>query len=124
MTITLNDEQARLLSEVVKAGVARSPEDAVDQAVRRADVMYVYHPPATIALPALVIRTLRGIPFVYDIQDLWPDTLAATGMVRSRVLLRLAGWWCRLTYEMADQIVVLSPGFKRVLIRRGVSEAR
>ena len=34
MTITLNDEQARLLSEVVKAGAARSPEDAVDQAVR------------------------------------------------------------------------------------------
>ena len=34
MTITLNDEQARLLSEVVEAGVANSPEDAVDQVVR------------------------------------------------------------------------------------------
>ena len=35
MTITLNDEQTRLLSEVVKAGAARSTEEAVDQAVRR-----------------------------------------------------------------------------------------
>ena len=34
MTITLSDEQARLLSEVVKAGAARSPEEAVDQALR------------------------------------------------------------------------------------------
>lgn len=34
MTITLNDEQARLLSEVVAAGAAQSPEEAVDQAVR------------------------------------------------------------------------------------------
>ena len=34
MTITLNDEQARLLSEVVEAGAARSPEHAVDQSVR------------------------------------------------------------------------------------------
>jgi len=34
MTITLNEEQTRLLTEVVKAGAARSPEDAVDQAVR------------------------------------------------------------------------------------------
>jgi hypothetical protein len=34
MTITLNDEQTRLLSEVVKSGAARSPEEAVDQAVR------------------------------------------------------------------------------------------
>jgi glycosyltransferase involved in cell wall biosynthesis len=93
-------------------------------AVRRADVMYVYHPPATVALPALVIGTLRGIPFVYDIQDLWPDTLAATGMVRNRVLLRLVDWWCRLTYGMADRIVVLSQGFKRVLSQRGVGETK
>jgi hypothetical protein len=34
MTIILNDEQTRLLSEVVKAGAARSTEEAVDQAVR------------------------------------------------------------------------------------------
>lgn len=34
MTITLSDEQARLLYEVVKAGGARSAEEAVDQAVR------------------------------------------------------------------------------------------
>jgi hypothetical protein len=34
MTITMNDEQARLLAEVVKAGAAHSPEEAVDRAVR------------------------------------------------------------------------------------------
>jgi hypothetical protein len=34
MTITLNDEQERLLSEVVKAGAASSAEEAVDRAVR------------------------------------------------------------------------------------------
>ena len=33
MTITLNDEQTRLLSEVVKVGAARSTEEAVDKAV-------------------------------------------------------------------------------------------
>jgi glycosyltransferase involved in cell wall biosynthesis len=93
-------------------------------AVRRADVMYVYHPPATVALPAIVIGTLCGIPFVYDIQDLWPDTLVATDMVRSRLLLQLVDWWCRLTYKMADKIVVLSQGFKRVLSQRGVREAK
>ena len=37
MTITLNDEQSRLLSEVVEAGAAASTEDAVDRAVRALD---------------------------------------------------------------------------------------
>jgi len=34
MTITLNEEQTRLVLEVVSAGVARSPEEAVDKAVK------------------------------------------------------------------------------------------
>ncbi len=88
--------------------------------VRRADVAYVYHPPATIAFPAMVLRLLRRIPFVLDIQDLWPDTLAATGMIRNRALLGAVGWFCRLAYRSAARIAVLSPGFRGKLIECGV----
>ncbi|MEX2283729.1 MAG: glycosyltransferase family 4 protein [Gemmatimonadota bacterium] len=88
--------------------------------VRSADVAYVYHPPATIGLPALAIRALRRIPFVYDIQDLWPDTLAATGMISNKAVLKAVGRWCRLVYRFAAKIVVLSPGFKQALLARGV----
>lgn len=90
--------------------------------VKQADVVYVYHPPATVALPAMMIKLLRGMPFVYDIQDLWPDTLAASGMLNNRQILKCVEWWCNLTYKIADHIVVLSPGFKRKLIERGVPE--
>lgn len=88
--------------------------------VRRADVAYVYHPPATIAFPAMVLKLLRRVPFVLDIQDLWPDTLAVTGMVGNRAVLRAMDWFCRLAYRSAARIAVLSPGFKGKLIERGV----
>lgn len=45
MTITLNDEQARLLSELVKAGAARSTEEAVDQALRAFHSLATKHGP-------------------------------------------------------------------------------
>lgn len=90
--------------------------------VKRADVVYVYHPPATVALPAIMLKLLRRIPFVYDIQDLWPDTLAATGMLNNRIILNCIGLWCRLTYAVAAHIAVLSPGFKKLLRLRGVPE--
>ena len=92
--------------------------------VRKPDVIYVYHPPATVAFPALVLKVVRGGRVVYDIQDLWPDTLRATGMVRSEKLLRVVDWWCRLVYRCVDHIVVLSKGFEDVLVRRGVSAGR
>ncbi len=92
--------------------------------VQKADVAYVYHPPATIGLPALLLKYLRRVPVVYDIQDLWPDTLAATDMVKHRWPLRLVGWWCRCVYRCVDRIVVLSPGFKARLMERGVPDGK
>jgi glycosyltransferase involved in cell wall biosynthesis len=88
--------------------------------VQRADVAYVYHPPASVGLTALALKYLRGIPFVYDIQDLWPDTLAVSGMFNSPRGLEAVGAWCKLIYHEAAHIVVLSPGFRELLVERGV----
>lgn len=88
--------------------------------VGRPDVAYVYHPPATVALPALLLKRLRGVPFVLDVQDLWPDTLAATGMMRSPTILNAVDAWCRLVYRSASAVTVLSPGYARRLVDRGV----
>ena len=91
---------------------------------RRPDVVYVYHPPATVALPAMVLRTLRGVPFVYDVQDLWPDTLSATGMVDGSRALELVGTVMARVYRRAAEVVVLSEGFRRRLVARGVAEEK
>ncbi|MBS1717386.1 MAG: glycosyltransferase family 4 protein [Armatimonadetes bacterium] len=92
--------------------------------VRQADVVYVYHPPATVAAGALALKWFRRIPFVYDIQDLWPETLEATGMVGSKWIFRAVSWWCNLVYKQAKHITVLSPGFKRALVERRVPQEK
>jgi len=89
---------------------------------RKADVIYVYHPPMTVGLSAALISFFRRSPFVYDVQDLWPDTLRSTGMVQNQLVLRSVGLLCRWIYRRARHIVVLSPGFRDALIQRGVDE--
>jgi len=88
--------------------------------VNKPDIVYVYHPPGTIGLPAVFIKWFREAPFVYDIQDLWPDTVGVSGMISNRYVLWLIGRWCKFTYKQADKITVLSPGFKRRLQEMGV----
>ncbi len=90
-------------------------------AVNKADVAYVTQGPATIGLPSIIHKVFRGIPFVYNIQDLWPDTLASTGMFSSGFGYKLVDWWCKRVYKSAAKVVVISPGMKKVLIERGVS---
>ena len=91
---------------------------------RRADVMYAYHPPLTVGMAAALIKLCRRIPVVYDIQDMWPDTLRATGMLNNPKALNLVARVCRWVYRRMDHIVVLSPGFKRLLQERGVPESK
>jgi glycosyltransferase involved in cell wall biosynthesis len=85
---------------------------------RKPDVVYVYNP---MGLPALVFKVIKRAPFVYDIQDLWPDSLAASGMMRlGRFPLAMLNRFFSLVYRSSAKIIVLSPGFKRALEKRGV----
>lgn len=87
---------------------------------KKADVIYAYNPPLTTSLSASIFGKLRKIPVVIDIQDLWPDTLKATGMLNNKTALNIITKLCNFTYRCASEIVVLSPGFKDKLIERGV----
>lgn len=91
-------------------------------AAKRPDVIYAYHPPLTVGITAVLLRFFRKIPIVYDIQDMWPDTLRATGMVSSPHVLNFVSKICDWVYRHVDHIVVLSPGFKRLLIERKVTK--
>ena len=92
--------------------------------IRRPTVAYVYHPPATVGIIAQVLKYVRGVPFIYDVQDLWPDTLAATGMMGRLSVLAVVGRYMKSVYRSAARVVVLSPGFRRKLAERGVAEGK
>lgn len=89
---------------------------------KRVDVIYAYHPPLTVGISALIIKLFRRVPVVLDIQDMWPDTLKATGMINNLTLIGFVSKVCNLIYSGVTKIVVLSPGFKDLLIDRGVPE--
>lgn len=87
-------------------------------------MIYSYHPPLTTALSAMLVGFFKRRPFVVDIQDLWPDTLAATGMLSNQKVLNIVGWVCKKVYRRSARLIVLSPGFKKRLIELGVPESK
>ena len=91
---------------------------------RRADVVYVYHPPVTVGIAAATARIFRKFPLVLDIQDMWPESLTATGMIKSRAILSFVNYVCVWVYKIASQVVVLSPGFATLLEDKGVPASK
>jgi len=87
--------------------------------VRRPDVVYVYNL-ITLLPAAILLRSLFGCKILLDVQDLWPESVIRSGMLRYPTAHRLLTNMCRWLYRRADWVTVLSPGFKKALEARGV----
>lgn len=92
---------------------------------RRVDLVFVYQPsPITVGLPALVLKAMEKTPVWIWVQDLWPETLAGTGMVRSAFLLKLTDLLVRWIYSNCDRVLVQSQEFVPRMLKKGVPRER
>jgi glycosyltransferase involved in cell wall biosynthesis len=92
--------------------------------VKKPDVCFVYQGAIPAAIPAIILKKFRGIQFLYDINDLWPDTVATSGMLTNKLALKTINAWCNLNYRNAGFITVCTPGFRKKLILKGVPESK
>lgn len=88
--------------------------------IRRPDVIHAIQPPTT-CVPAWLLSRLWRIPFTYEVQDMWPETLQATGMMNNNTVLAVVAKYCDWVYRKAAALRVISPGFRRNLITKGVN---
>jgi glycosyltransferase involved in cell wall biosynthesis len=79
----------------------------------KSEVIFVYAPsPLLQAIPALFIGWIKRIPVVVYVQDLWPESLEATGYVRNPLAIRMVELLVKLIYRRSDLILVSSRPFK------------
>jgi len=77
-----------------------------------ADVIFVFEPsPVTVGLPAVWLGRIKKAPVVFWALDLWPETLAAIGAVRSPRVLGWVGHMVRFIYNRCTLVLGQSRGF-------------
>ena len=86
----------------------------------RPDVIYAYHPPISVSLPACALAAQFRRPFIYDVQDLWPQAGIAAGVLRPGLVYRALEAWASKVYARAAHITVIADDFREQLINRGV----
>ncbi|WP_352924246.1 glycosyltransferase family 4 protein [Peribacillus simplex] len=88
------------------------------------DVVYASSTPLTIGLIGMLLAKVKRSEFVFEVRDLWPDIPIELGIIRhgwlKRILLKLES----MIYSSADKIIVLSPGMKEDLLRKGVKREK
>jgi colanic acid biosynthesis glycosyl transferase WcaI len=91
----------------------------------RYDAILVYEPsPITIGIPARFLRWLKGAPLVFWVQDLWPESLAATGAVKNPLVLGAVDKLVKWIYRGCDRILVQSEAFVPSISAHGVAREK
>ena len=79
-------------------------------AALKADLVFATSTPLTVAVPGVLAARLRGVPFVFEVRDLWPEIPIEMGALRNPVTRRLATALAGFAYRNAAEVVALSPG--------------
>lgn len=76
------------------------------------DVIFVFAPsPITMAIPAIYLKWKLKTHLVIWVQDLWPESLSATGFIKNRLILRLVKYLVKAIYYFSDTLLVQSKAF-------------
>ena len=87
------------------------------------DLVYLASTPPIQGVLGALLKKIKKVPFVYNLQDIFPDSLVGTGLAKKDGLLWNVGRMIEsFTYRNADKIIVISEGFKKNIMAKGVPE--
>ena len=86
----------------------------------RADVIVGTSPQFFTPCAAWVVSLMRRRPFVFELRDLWPDSIVAVGAMRETAAIRALRKLEYFLYRRAARIVSVTQSFKRVLTGNGI----
>jgi colanic acid biosynthesis glycosyl transferase WcaI len=96
--------------------------------VRDPDVVYVYGAQMTASLGPSMRRFIRRTPYVLHIQDLWPESVTGSSMIRggrsAQIITRVLNPILKFLYCQATATVAIAPTMARMLVSRGVPSSR
>ncbi len=93
--------------------------------VRKPDLVFATSTPLTVGIPGYIAAKLKSVPFVFEVRDLWPESFIRSGWVTGKEpSIRLMGHLETFCYKKAAKILLVSPGFERRLIERGLPQEK
>ena len=88
--------------------------------VCRPDVIIAPSPPLTIGVFAWILGKFHGAPFIYNVQEIYPDIAVRLGVLRNKRLIGFLEHLERFVYRKGEKIAVIAPRMRQRLLEKGV----
>jgi glycosyltransferase involved in cell wall biosynthesis len=97
---------------------------SVKASTLKGDLVFATSTPLTIVIPGLIASTLRRVPLVFEVRDLWPDVPIAMGVLKNPIGKFLARRLEMTAYRRSAQVVALAPGMRDDIIAKGIDATK
>lgn len=88
-------------------------------------LIYLVSTPPIQGVMGGLLKKIKKVPFVYNLQDVFPDSLVSTGLAKKDgILWKIGRLIENFTYRNADKIIVISEDFKKNIMEKGVPEEK
>jgi glycosyltransferase involved in cell wall biosynthesis len=85
---------------------------------KKYDIVFAYSlSPILLAIPGILMSRIKRTPFILWLQDLWPESLSATGNIKNSFVLKIVSWVVAWIYRRSDLILIQSHAFKKAVER-------
>ena len=88
--------------------------------VTKSDLVVGTSPQFFTACAAFLVSRLKRIPFIFELRDIWPESIKAVGAMKDSLAIRLLEKIEMFLYRKAELIVSVTHSFKKILIERGI----
>lgn len=92
--------------------------------INDADIVFATSTPLTVGAVALKLKKSKGLKYVFEVRDLWPEFPIQIGAIRNSLIIRVLRAFERKIYEKSEHVVALSPGMKEGVIAVGTPESK
>jgi glycosyltransferase involved in cell wall biosynthesis len=84
---------------------------------KEVDLVIATSTPLTVGFPALILKKIKGVPFVFEVRDLWPEVPIQMGAINNKFIRNLAISYEKIIYKNARHIIALSPGMEKGVLK-------
>ena len=90
----------------------------------RPEIIIATSTPLTVSIPAIIMRKIYGIPFIFEVRDLWPKLPIAMGILKNKIIILMLKLLEKISYKSADFIIGLAPGIVEEILNNGIPKEK
>ena len=94
------------------------------KSVGNQDVIIATSPPFFVAISGYIISRVKKIPFVFEVRDLWPESIVQLGQIKNKVIIKTLEFLEIFLYKKATHIISVTNSYIPIIVKKEINNKK